>query len=71
HLAFLSLVLLKFINHLIIKIHLPYYTFNLTAFKSNLYSRIDIFRVGIKATNADFALNSFAITYFVTRKSKN
>lgn len=64
-------MLFKFINHLIIKIRLPYYTFNLTAFKSNLYSRINIFIVGIKATNADFVLSSFAIPYFVTRESKN
>jgi hypothetical protein len=53
------------INRLIIMIHLPCYTFDLTTLQSNLYLRIDIFRAGkIASIIADFELSSFAITCF-------
>jgi len=53
------------INRLIIMIHLPCCTFDLTILQSNLYLRIDIFRAGkIASIIADFELSSFAITCF-------
>ena len=67
HLAYLSSKLPALINSLFNANHSPYYTFNLIAWKLSLYSMIDIFRVRTTASNANFALSSFALTCFAAK----